>query len=289
MGYQICEKCGSRNREDASFCQECGANLSFSPNHDDFEIIRPASNIKKGRRKPITKKQPDKPPKKMKNLYIALLILLILFSGFFLYMYAKGVNLGTGQANVIIFCVDPTEWNSTSGSSVGGIDALVLLKTNNWQIESIEPLWPGHIYHPTAKPPKDLQAHLRKYNLDPTHYYLHDSYWEGDIQKGSKLATESLENNTKIKANFVVIINPEAVDSIIRAVGPVYVKGEGTVSGNSAEILRDQFRGQGKSRSESLGSLFNALKAKSMEPSNYPSIFLAILIELIKGNIKIVL
>ena len=36
----------------------------------------------------------------------------------------------------------------------------------------------------------------------------------------------------------MVIVTPEAIDAMIKAIGPVHVKGKGYVTGNSIEFLR---------------------------------------------------
>lgn len=220
-------------------------------------------------------------------MLIIIPIVLILMSGFIFsvfYLQAKEVNITTGEATILILCVDPSEGKA----GVGGVDAIIISKIKNWQINSIEPIWPGHIYHPTAKPPQDLKEHLTQYKLDPVHYYLHDCFWQGNTQAGAKLAAETLEYNTKIKANFVIIINPQAVDTIIQTVGPVYVPGQGYVNGNSIELLRDQHRNQGISRSESLNSLFNGIITASKDKSKYLSIVYALVTGYLKGNIVLV-
>ncbi len=221
-----------------------------------------------------------------KRILIIILILasiFIVFSGYE-YLQAKGVNMTSGEMTILVLCVDPSEFET----GIGGADAIIILKTKNWQIDSVEPIWPGHIYHPTATPPNDLKEHLIQWKLDPTHYYLHDCFWEGDAQAGAKLATETLEYNTKIKTNFVIIINPYAVDAVIQAVGPIYVPGQGYINGGSIELLRDERINQGISRRNALNSLFNGILTESKDTSKYPAIIYAMVTEYLKGNIKLV-
>jgi hypothetical protein len=223
-----------------------------------------------------------------KKTFITIVVLLILVSGFIFatyeYLQAKKINTSTGEMNILILCVDPSEFKT----GVGGVDALVMLEIKNWHVDSFEPLFPGHIYHPTATPPQDLQEHLMQYKIDPSHYYLHDCFWEGDTQAGAKLATETLEYDTGIKTNLVITINPDAVDAIIQAVGPVYVTGQGYANGNSIELIRDEMDNQSVSRRESVNSLFHGILKGSENKSNYPALIYAIITQYIKGNILVV-
>ncbi|BDZ72091.1 DUF4012 domain-containing protein [Methanobacterium petrolearium] len=224
-----------------------------------------------------------------KKTFITIVVLLILVSGFIFTTYehlqAKEVNTNTGEMNILILCVDPSE----SKAGVGGVDAIVILKIKNWHVNSFEPIFPGHIYHPTATPPQDLQEHLMQYKIDPSHYYLHDCFWEGDTQAGAKLASEALEYSTGIKTNFVITINPDAVDAIIQAVGPVYVTGQGYINGNSIELIRDEMDNQDISRRKSVNSLFHGILKGSHDKSKYPALIYAIITQYIKGNIIVVL
>lgn len=220
---------------------------------------------------------------------IMILVILILISVFvFLMIYGQvpDKNLVTsGESTILVLCADPGEIKG----GVGGIDAIIILKIKNWQIDSVEPIFPGHIYHPTAKPPQDLKNHLKEYKIDPNHYYLHDCFWEGDKQKGAKLARETIEYNPKIKTDSVIVINPQAVDAVIRAVGPVYVEGHGYINGNSIEILRDQEDHQNISRRKSVKSLLNNIMNKSKDGSNYLALMYTIAAEFIKENIIIII
>ena len=118
-------------------------------------------------------------------------LLLLMGSSFLMcfgYIQANGIDITSGESEILVLCADPGEIKG----GVGGIDAIIILKIKNWQIDSVKPIFPGHVYHPTAKPPQDLKNHLIRHKINPDHYYLHDCFWEGDRQKGAKLAMEDV-------------------------------------------------------------------------------------------------
>jgi hypothetical protein len=55
---------------------------------------------------------------------------------------------------------------------------------------------------------------------------------------------------------------------MIKAIGPVYVEGQGYVSGNSIEFLRGEQDNGGMSRGNAVQSLMNGLKKKAQDPKN---------------------
>ena len=90
--------------------------------------------------------------KKIPIIIIIILILLVGSSFLIGYGQIQDKNLLTsGESTILVLCADPGEIKG----GVGGIDAIIILKIKNWQIDSVKPIFPGHIYHPTAKPPQD--------------------------------------------------------------------------------------------------------------------------------------
>ncbi len=100
---------------------------------------------------------------------------------------------------------------------------------------------------------------------------------------------ETLEYNPRIKTDFVMVINPQAVDAVIQAVGPVYVEGYGYINGNSIEILRDQEDNKNISRRKSVKSMLDSIITESKNESNYLALIYTIAAEFIKENIIIVI
>lgn len=213
------------------------------------------------------------------------LIILILISGFigYEYMLAKENNIISGDTNILVLCVDPSE----TRPGMGGIDALIVLNITDGQISNIKPIFTGYMYHPTVRPSLSLIQHLIGCNVEPR-YYLHDCLWESDTAAGAKLAQETLEYNMSIKTSFVIIITPEAVNAIIKAVGPIQVSGQEYISGNSIDLIRNDQYNKNISRVQAVKSLANSIYTASNDNSNQLSLINALLIEYVKGNIVIV-
>lgn len=219
-----------------------------------------------------------------KKIALVAAIFLLIF-GFIAYEYilADENNLSTGNINVLVLCVDPSEQRG----GMGGIDTVIVLSFKNWKINGIKPVFPANMYHPTAIPPLSLQQHHARCKV-PSHYYLHDCLWEPDNAQGAKLAKETFEYNTGIKTNFVIMINPQAVDAIINALGPLKVQGQGYVNGSSIDLIRDEQYTQDISRVNAVKSLANSIHIAIHNTSKYPEVLLAILTQYIKGNIVVV-
>lgn len=218
-----------------------------------------------------------------KKIIITVLIFLLVFSFIgYEYVLAQENDLNDGNFNALVLCVDPSE---TRGG-MGGVDTVIVLGFKNGTINNITPIFPGYMYHPTAVPPLSLQQHLIWCNV-PIHYYLHDSLWESDNAQGAKIAKEAFEYNTGIKTNFVVMINPQGVDAIIKALGPVHVSGHGYINGSSIDLIRDEQYNQDVSRDNAVKSLADAIHSSSQDKSKYPVLITAFLTEYIKGNIVV--
>ncbi len=74
-----------------------------------------------------------------------------------------------------------------------------------------------------------------------------------------KLAQEILETNTEFKTDVVLILTHVAVDALIKSVGSVYIEGQGYVSGNSIEFVRNEQYNEGKYRGNAVKSLMEPI------------------------------
>jgi len=82
------------------------------------------------------------------------------------------------------------------------------------------------------------------------------------------LAQEIFEYNTGVKTDLVVIITPEAVDAMLDAIRPAYVPGQGYISGNSIELLREEQK-NGSSRGNAVESLMRSIAHTTNDRSKY--------------------
>jgi hypothetical protein len=196
----------------------------------------------------------------MSRKLIALIILLIIIvsAGIYVsYFYTQGKEKFEGNYNVLLLCADPSE----PRPGVGAVDMVFVVNVNQGKIVNMTPVYPGGLAHPTKSPNSELRNYADK-------LYLHDSLWSSDVEEGSKIAQEIVEYHTGLKTNLVVIVTPEAIDAMIKAIGPVYVEGQGYVSGNSIEFLRGEQDNGGMSRGNAVKSLMNGLKKKAQDPKN---------------------
>jgi len=216
----------------------------------------------------------------MSKKSIIIVILILIFLGLFIaYLFStEKISVTSSQdQNVLVLMVDPTE----KRPGMGAVDMAFIVKLKNGSVSSLKPIYPGEMTHPTASPPPDLEkTGLKK-------LYLHDALWDIDTNKGAKLAQEIVKYNTGIKTDAVVIIKPETVDAILTSIGPVYIEGEGTVSGNSLIFLRNMEK-NGVDRGKTVESLAYAIKNASKDDSKRSAIFNTINVEYARGNIVVI-
>jgi len=119
-------------------------------------------------------------------------------------------------------------------------------------------------------------------------FYLHDSLWTTDVEKGSKIAQETVAYHTGLKTDMVIIVTPESIDAIIKAIGPIYVKGQGYVTGNSVEFLREEQNNGGMSRGSAVQSLMEGIKTVIQDPNNRKALMDTVSAQYSQGNIYVI-
>lgn len=181
-----------------------------------------------------------------------------------------------GNYTLLVLTVDPSEIRPGPGA----VDMAFVVGIKNGTISNVKPIYPSGMTHPTASPPPELAKNKSK-------LYLHDTCWWKDTTKDAKLAQETVEYNTSIKTDGVVIIKPEAVDAVIDAIGPIYVPGQGYVNSSSINFLREEQK-EGMSRSDAVESLANAIKNASYYKSKRSMVFNVVRAQYSKGNIIVV-
>lgn len=305
MGYLVCDRCGGyyelqegEHPEDFSLECQCGGYLRYVESLDEDELDESGETwycpscgrgIRAGSKSCKFCGQQfllDEPKPKSRKKFIAISIILLIIAGFIFigyeYSMAKANNLTVGETKILLLCVDPSE----NRSGIGGVDMAFVLYAENGQLSKVKPIYPRNMIHPTAVPPEDLKQHLINCGAKPG-YNLHDSLWTSDTKAGTKIAQEIVEYKTGIKTDLVVVITPQAVDALIKSVGPVYVPGQGYVNGNSIEFLRDE-QEEGMSRGNAVESLMNSIKKAIQNRSKRSSLVTAASIQYIQGNIVVV-
>lgn len=84
-----------------------------------------------------------------------------------------------------------------------------------------------------------------------------------------------------------MIITPEAVDTILNVIGPVYIPGQSYISGNSIEFLREEQK-NGISRGDAVESLMRSIANTTNDRSKYLTLIKVIITPYNKGNIVVV-
>lgn len=217
----------------------------------------------------------------MSKKLIALIILIILIAGAGLvifHYYSQGKEKFEGNYNVLLLCVDTSEQRP----GIGAIDMAFVVNVNQGKLVNMTPVYPGGLAHPTISPTADMKS----YGIDKL--YLHDSLWTSDVEKGSKIAQETVEYNTGMKTDLVVIVTPESIDAIIQAIGPIYVEGQGYVTGNSVDFLREEQNKDGMSRGSAVQSLMEGIKTAIQNPDNRKSLMETVSTQYSQGNIYVI-
>lgn len=214
---------------------------------------------------------------------IAIILTIILVAGlsFVAYEYlttSPQENIMKGDHKILLLTADPSE----PRPGIGAVDMAFVISTHDGKIGDVEPVYPGSLTHPTAPPPQYLKEAQGVNNL-----YLHDTLWDENVETGAKLAQETVEHNTGYKTDTVIIMTPEAVDAMLKTIGPVYVEGQGYVSGNSISFLRDEQK-SGMSRGNAVETLMNSILNKSKDPNKYKALKQTVVVEYTKGNIVVI-
>ena len=213
------------------------------------------------------------------SLLIILVIVLALVGGVLAYLhFDENSPLNTAlNAKVLVLCVDPSEGRPGPGAA----DMAFNVNFTDGNVTGITPIYPGGMSHPNASAPEEVQE------MGVTKLMLHDTLWWNNTTYDAKLAQETVEYNTGIKTDVVVMVKPAAVDAVLQAIGGVYVNGT-LVNNNSIEFLRDEQKYGNMSRGNAIETVANAIKTSYKNESNRGKIRAALVNQYNKGNIIVV-
>lgn len=214
---------------------------------------------------------------------IAIVISVIIIAGllFVAYVYqttTEEENIMKGDHKVLLLCADPSEQRP----GIGAVDMAFVISTHDGHFVNATPVYPGYMAHPTASPPQYL-----KETQGVSKQYLHDALWDENVEVGAKLAQEIVEYNTGMKTDIVVIVTPEAIDALLNSIGPIYVEGQGYVTGSSIDFLRNE-QEEGMSRGNAVEGLMHEILDASKNKANYSTLLSTSATEYVKGNIVVV-
>jgi hypothetical protein len=213
----------------------------------------------------------------IKILLIIILILIGVAAAFVIYQYEQPAssNVMRGEHTILLLCVDPSEQRP----GLGGVDMAFAVHVSDGNVKNLTSIYPGGMMHPTAMEPSGAGT---------GRLMLHDTLWDADPAVGAKLAQETVEANTGIKTDAVVMVTPTAIDAFIAAVGPIYVPGQGNVTGNSIQFIRDEQNAGGMNRSSAVQSIMKPILNATKNPSKYAALSQVAVDQYMKGNIVVV-
>lgn len=183
-----------------------------------------------------------------------------------------------GDHDVLILCADPSE----KRPGIGAVDMAFVVHTTDGNIKNVTPIYPGHMAHPTASPPQYLKDTQGVNKL-----YLHDSLWSVDVENGTKLAQEIVQYNTGYKTDIVVVVTPDAIDALIKSIGPIYADGR-DVTGSSISFVRNEQYNEGMSRGKAVESIMNPMMKAIKDKNKFSALLQAATTQYAKGNIVVV-
>ena len=213
-----------------------------------------------------------------KKLIIAILIVVLigLIAIIFGALYS-GPDLTNDNKTILVLASDKYE------QSNGGVDMAFLIRLENGSLKNYTPVYPGGMTHPSQAAPGGLGGKM----------YMHDCLWDG-LDVGMEYAKEIVEANMGVRADAVVVVYDEGIDSIIDSIRPLKVNGEVT-NLTATEIIRQNDAYQGypgnenvegnMSRGDAVMVLVKALASAAKNPDKKNTMIQTALKEYSNGNI----
>jgi len=218
----------------------------------------------------------------VKILLIIICILLVSVVGLMIYAYEQPetANIMKGEHNILLLTADPSE----KRPGIGAVDMAYAIHVTDGNVDNLTPIYPGFLKHPTEIEPPEAHA-------GNGHMYLHDTLWYADTNKGAKLAQETVEYNTGIKTDGVVIVTPDAVQALLNSSAPINVVGyDGNKPNAAVQFIRDMSEGKNvkMSRGTAVELLMKPVLNASKDPNKAPALFQALIDQYAKGNIVVI-
>ena len=217
--------------------------------------------------------------RRISSILIIVVIILAAAAGVLTYLHMdKNSPLQTTlNAKVLVLCIDPSEGRPGPGA----VDMAFNMNLTDGNVTNITPIYPGGMHHPTAQPPDYVKQH------NVSVLMLHDTCWWNNTTMDAQLAQETVEYNTGIKTDVVVMVKPEAVDAVLQSIGGAYVNGT-MVTNGTIEFVRNEQSSGGMSRGNAVTTLAYAIKNAYKNESKRGIIRAALIDQYNKGNIIVV-
>ena len=217
--------------------------------------------------------------RKLFTILIIIVVVLAIVAGglFYLYKGSGGPLQSTLNAKILVLCVDPSEGRPGPGS----VDMAFNVNLTDGNITNITPIYPGGMAHPNASAPEEVQEQ------GVTRLMLHDTLWYNNTTYDAQLAKETVEYNTGIKTDVVVMVKPAAIDAVLQAIGGVNINGT-VVTNDSIQFMRDEQTYGNMSRGNAVEKVAYAIKNAYKNESNRGKIRDTIVDQYHQGNIIVV-
>ena len=210
----------------------------------------------------------------LKKIIAIILILLAIGAFIGTIFMVLGYRNSTGDYQILLLYEVPNDHSP----GVGTVDMAFVIYMKNYDAINMTPLYPDGMYHPNATAPVAVQQQGGGKRL-----LLKDTLMTNDTETGAKLAQETVEYNTGIKTDAVVIMNPTAVDAMINAAGPLYVEDIGYVNSTSLNYLSNE-QTLRQTRGYSMYSVMRTLM-ETYHTLKRPLLLLAVANQYQQGNI----
>jgi len=210
----------------------------------------------------------------LKKVIVIILVLLAIGSIFIAYEYTKA----EGNHHILLLIVDPNE----HGPGIGAVDMAFVIPMVNYSVTNMTPVYPGMMYLPNATGLAEVQP-----QGGGQRSLLNDTLWGNKTEAGAKLAQETVENNTGIITDAVVVMTPAAISAMTDAVGPINVEGLGYVNSSYVNYLLNE-QNLNQTRDYNLYAVMRALMEIYHNPTQRPALLQAAANQYLQGNIMVI-
>ena len=210
----------------------------------------------------------------LKKAMVIILILLTIGAAIGAIFMFQGYKKATGDYQILLLYVEPNK----SSTGIGTVDMAFVVYMRNYDAINMTPIYPDGMYHPNATSPAQVQQQGGGQRL-----LLQDTLMTNNTETGAKLAQETVEYNTGIKTDAVVIMTPAAVGAMIDAVGPLYVEDMGYVNSSTAKTMANE-QNLHQTRGYSLYDVMRTLM-ETYHTLKRPLLLLAVANQYQQGNI----
>jgi len=212
----------------------------------------------------------------LKQVIIIILVILAIGTAISTIFIAYEYQKATGDHQILLLIVD------TDKSGVGAVDMAFVVPMVHYGVTVMTPVYPNQIYQANNITSAEVQQQgVEKRSLP------NETLWSNKTQEQTKLIQKTIEYNTGIKTDVVVIMTPAAINAMINAVGPIYTDELGYVDSKTVNsLLKEQ--NLSITRDYSVYSVMRALMETYHNPLKRPALLLDVANQYLQGNIVVI-